>query len=337
MPTSTLYPPLAKKGLCNRRGKPPDTAGAAGQGACLELIIGDGGAFDGAPNEVAVQPVGQVAAIEPIGPLPQVAREVLGADTVMGADEPGFDVAEQCMDDWEERASVGAFVLDHGGVPEVFAEGGIAAAIAGEPVGQEVRLGLDIGLEEGAEFGAGGGRQHGDARGAGKEPVLTLDGVPVFSLAVLWRRHLLDGGNNQALVGIGRAAPETGPITAAADEGLVRLEKAAQPTGWIFAQPVAQLVRHGPGRLVGHHQFPLQEFGRDTTLVAAHQIGGKKPLREVCPRPMKHRAGGDRFLPVALAALVNPWTGLQPPGLLAAAPGAHKTAGPAKPGQVLDA
>src|SRR3984893_18335301 len=180
MPTSTLYPPLAKKGLCNRRGKPPDTAGAAGQGARFELIVGDGGAFDGAPNEVAVQPVGQVAAIEPIGPLPQVAREVLGADTVMGADEPGFDVAEQCMDDWEERASVGAFVLDHGGVPEVFAEGGIAAAIAGEPVGQEVRLGLDIRLEEGAEFGAGGGRQHGDPRLPAKNPCWRLTACPCF-------------------------------------------------------------------------------------------------------------------------------------------------------------
>src|SRR5437899_7977469 len=136
----------------------------------------------------------------------------------MGADEPGFDVAEPRMDDREEFASVGAFVLDDGGVPEVFAEGGIAAAIAGEPVGQEVRLGLDIRLEEGAEFGAGGGRQHGDPRVAGKEPVLPLDGVPVFSLPVLWRRHLLDGGNDQALVAVGRAATGTGPIAAAADE-----------------------------------------------------------------------------------------------------------------------
>jgi hypothetical protein len=65
---------------------------------------------------------------------------VLRADTVMGADEPGFDVAEQRMDDREELAGVGALVLDHRGMPEVLAEGGIAAAIAREPVGQEVRL-----------------------------------------------------------------------------------------------------------------------------------------------------------------------------------------------------
>jgi hypothetical protein len=80
--------------LRNRRGKPPDTIGAVWHGACLELIVGDCGAFDDAANEVAVQPVGQVAAIEPVGPFPQIARQMLGADAMMGADELGFDVAK---------------------------------------------------------------------------------------------------------------------------------------------------------------------------------------------------------------------------------------------------
>ena len=96
----------------NCRGKPPDTVGAAGQGACLELIVGDSGALDGASNEVAVQPAGQVAAIEPVGPFPKIARKVLGADAVMSTDEPGFDVAEQGMDDREECAGIGCFALD---------------------------------------------------------------------------------------------------------------------------------------------------------------------------------------------------------------------------------
>src|SRR5580692_2219142 len=52
---------------------------------------------------------------------------------------------------------------------------------------------------------------------------------------------------------------------------------------------------------------------------------------------MKHRSRGHRLLPMAGAALIDPWTSLQPPGLSPAAAGAHKTAGPAKPGQVLDA
>jgi hypothetical protein len=42
-----------------------------------------------------------------VGPLPQVAREVLGADPMMGADQPGFDVAEQRVDDREEFAGIG--------------------------------------------------------------------------------------------------------------------------------------------------------------------------------------------------------------------------------------
>ena len=98
------------------------------------LIIGDGGAFDGAPNEVAVQPARQVAAVEPVGPFRQIARQVLGADAVMGADEPGFDVAEQDMDDREELGGIGALILHHRRVLQMLAEGGVAAAI---PKGSE--------------------------------------------------------------------------------------------------------------------------------------------------------------------------------------------------------
>ena len=46
-------------------------------------------------NQAMTITVGQIAAVEPVGPLPKIARQVLGADAVMSADEPGFDVAEQ--------------------------------------------------------------------------------------------------------------------------------------------------------------------------------------------------------------------------------------------------
>jgi hypothetical protein len=52
---------------------------------------------------------------------------------------------------------------------------------------------------------------------------------------------------------------------------------------------------------------------------------------------MKHRSRGHRLLPMAGAALVDPRASLQPPGLPPATTGTHKTAGPTKPGQVLDA
>ena len=323
--------------LRNRCGRPPDTVSAAWHGAGLELIVGDGGAFDGAPNEVAVQPIGQIAAVEPVGPFPKIARQVLGADAVMSADEPGFDVAEQGMDDREELTGIGAVVLHHRGVRQMFAEGGIAAAIGGEPVGQEMGPRCDIRLEEGAEFDARRGWQNRDPGVAGEEAVLALHRVPVLSRLVLWCRHLLDGGDDQALVGAGRAAAAACRIAAAADEGLIRLEKAAQRTGRILAQPVAQLVRHGPGRLIRHPQFALQKFGRDAALVATHQVGGKKPLRQARPRPMKHCSRRHRFLPMAGGAFVDPRPRLQPPSRPPTAAGTHKTAGPAKPSQVLDA
>ena len=70
----------------------------------------------------------------------------------MGADEPGFDIAEQGMDDWEEGARIGGFVLDYWRVLEMLGEGGVAAAITREPVGQQMRPGRDTLFEEGAEL-----------------------------------------------------------------------------------------------------------------------------------------------------------------------------------------
>ena len=187
---------------------------------------------------------------------------MLGADAMMGADQPGFDVAEQRMDDREEFAGIGAAVLDHRGVFQIRAETGVAAAIAGKPVGQQMRIGGDIGFEEDPQFGPGRGRQHGDARIAGEEPVLAPDGVAVFSAPPLWRRYLFGGSDDQALVGVGGAATGTCRVTAATDEGLVGFQKAVQWTLRILAQTMAQLVRHGPlsvaGRVFVHRQARLQ-------------------------------------------------------------------------------
>jgi hypothetical protein len=156
-----------------------------------------------------------------------------------------------------EGAGIGACVLDDRRVLQMLAEVGVAAVIAGKPVGQQMGLGGDIRLEKGAQFSARRGRQHGDAGVAGKEAMLTLDGMPMLSHAVFWRRHLLHGDDDQALVGVLRAAAATGGIAAAADESLVGFQKAVQRAGRVLAQPMAQLVRHGPGGLVGHFKLPL--------------------------------------------------------------------------------
>ena len=117
---------------------------------------------------------------------------MLGADPMMGADQPGFDVAEQRVDDREEFGGIGAVALDHRGVFQILAETGVAAAITGKPVGQQMRIGRHICFKKDPQFGPARRRQHGDAGITGEEPVLALDGVAMFSAPVLRRRHLFD-------------------------------------------------------------------------------------------------------------------------------------------------
>jgi hypothetical protein len=211
----TSYP--AKAG-CPTCGKAANAGGAGRHGAGFELVVGDSGAVDSAPDQVMIQIVGQVAAIEPVGPLPQVARKMLGADPMMGADQPRFDVAEKRVDDREEFTGTGAVPLHHRGMFQIIAEIGVAAAIAGKPISQQMRFGGDIGFQEGSQFSPGRGWQYGDARTAGKEPVLALDGAPMLSAPVLRRRHLFDGSDDRALVEVGRAATGTCRVAAATDE-----------------------------------------------------------------------------------------------------------------------
>src|SRR5512132_1238600 len=92
---------------------------------------------------------------------------------------------------------------------------GVVAAIAGKSVGQQMRIGGDIGFKKGAQLGARRGRQHGDACIAGEEPMLTLDGVPMFSAPVLRRRHLFDRSDDQAFVGVGGDATGACRVAAA--------------------------------------------------------------------------------------------------------------------------
>jgi hypothetical protein len=122
--------------LPNHDGKAANAGSAGRHGAGCELVVGDGGGLDSAPDQIAIHTVEQVAAIKSVGPPPQVAREMFSADPMMGADQPGFDVAEQRVDDREELAGIGALVLDHRGVLQILTEIGLAAAIAGKPVGQ---------------------------------------------------------------------------------------------------------------------------------------------------------------------------------------------------------
>jgi hypothetical protein len=164
-------------------------------------------------------------------------------------------------------------------------------------------------------------------------PVAVL-GAGTFSTTATTR---LLSGDDEAFVGIGGAAAGAGWVAAAADERLVGLQEAAERPGRVFAQPVAQLVRHGPGGLVGDAEFALKELGRHAALVAGHQIGGQEPLRQRRPGPVQHRPGGDRLLMMAGAALVDPRARLQPPALAATTRRTFVAARPAQRRQMLEA
>ena len=244
-----------------------------------EFIVCDGRAFHCATNEIAVDAPGEIPTVEPVGPFPEVARQMFGGDTMVGSNEPRFDVAEQDMDDGEESGGIGARSLDHWRMFQVVTKSGVTSLVAHEPVGQQMRLGRDVCLDEGSEFNAVGGRENGDPDTTGVKSVLTLYCVPVFSALVLRCRHLLDDRNNQAFIRVCRATTGTCGITPTTDERLVRFKKTGYRPIRVFAQSMAELVGHGPGRLVSHPQLSLKEFRRNAPFVTAHEMGCEEPLR----------------------------------------------------------
>ncbi len=59
----------------------------------------------------------RVRRLQAVVPFPGVARQVLGAEPVVGAVEPGLHVGKQDMDDRHEPLGVLAFALGDGVVP----------------------------------------------------------------------------------------------------------------------------------------------------------------------------------------------------------------------------
>ncbi len=58
-----------------------------------------------------------VRRLQAVVPFPGAARQVFGAEPVVGAVEPSLDVGKQDMDDRHEPLGVLAFALDDGVVP----------------------------------------------------------------------------------------------------------------------------------------------------------------------------------------------------------------------------
>jgi hypothetical protein len=59
--------------LPNCCGKAANTGGTGQQEAGCELVVADGGAFDSVSDQIAIQTIGQIAAIEPVAEVEQAA------------------------------------------------------------------------------------------------------------------------------------------------------------------------------------------------------------------------------------------------------------------------
>ena len=126
------------------------------------------------PSLAAEQEIGQIgdaaAAIEAVVPLARIARQMLGADAVEGAVEPGLHVAEQDMDDGQHGIGVFAAVLDDRVVAEAVGE----AIVALQTISDDACARLGCAADKAAQIRRGSGRQDGDAGAAGDKVALLM-------------------------------------------------------------------------------------------------------------------------------------------------------------------
>jgi hypothetical protein len=181
---------------------------------------------------------------------------------------------------------------------------------AGKPLGQQMRIGGDISFKKGLQFDLRRRRSAPMRASPARNPGWRLTACPCFPLRFFGAGTFSTAATTELLSGLvvlrqGLVVSPRPPMKVSSAP-----RKPVQRARRILAQPVAQLVRNGPGRLIRHAQFALQKI--DTALVAAHQIGGEKPLCQIGSCPVKYRSSGRRFLPVAGRTFVYPWTRLQP-------------------------
>ena len=100
-----------------------------------KLAVGDGWPGGGSAEQEIGQIGDALAAIEAVVPLARIARQMLGADAVEGAVEPGLHIAEQDMDDGQHGIGVFAAVLDDRVVAEAVGEAVVALQTISDDAG----------------------------------------------------------------------------------------------------------------------------------------------------------------------------------------------------------
>ena len=225
--------------------------------------------------------------VEPERELVEVALEVLVTDAMVGAPEPGLEVAEDAVHSGQDSLGAGGVSLGAGPMAIAQSRQGSVALPGVRPHDGPRR---DMGLNEAGERGARSVRDN-------LEPNPTRCPAPD-----------LDGGHDQRLVEELAAAAQ--PHFGTPDVALVHFDLGLQrlPVGADHGTP--QLLEQDPGRLVpGDPELPLPLEAGHAWRVRRDQVGGPKPEGERDPRPVQDGPGRDRRLLPTGFALPEPPTG----------------------------
>src|SRR6516162_11023238 len=206
------------------------------------------------------------AAIEAVDKLVEIGLQMPAAQAMMDAQGPDFEVGEDAL---------------HSG-------GGIVRAARAAGLGGSVRR--EVRDEEGtqAHRGVVG---HGAQADAAEPEILNLDGADNHKLAKV-------------------TAPAAGGavvLAPTADFGLVDLDQAGQEVPAGRGHGAAELRAKQPSCLVGAEgKLALQLQRRNAVGLRRHHIGSPEPGGERQLRVVHDGSGGDRGLPAAMGALIDP-------------------------------
>ncbi len=253
------------------------------------------------------------AAVEAEGELIKVGLEVVVPDAVVGAAQPGLEVAKDAMDVRQELGGPFGRALGTGAMAVAqLGEGGIRLPA----VRQDEGAGGDGAFHEAHQRARRGIRDHVEPHPAGRLP-------PNFHRA-----------DDQRLVQELAAALETGLVTP--QIGLIDLDLLLQRLPLGVDHGPTKLVQERPGRLVADPELAPQLHRRQPGGMGGHQVGGPEPDRQRHPRPMQDRARRHRDLPATRLALPQPPV-RQLEGCPRPAVRTAKPVGPSARGQVLPA